>query len=114
MSVTIGRLTFDHATYDPRGDVLYLHVGESQVAADFEETPEGHAVRYGADGQVVGVTIVNARWLRDQGEPIVITIPSPSASPSTRESSRGDRRGLIGGGRRYLRLTWPPHDGSAG
>jgi uncharacterized protein YuzE len=75
MTVTIGHLTFDHATYDPDGDVLYLHVGEPQAAADAEETPEGHAVRFGADGRVIGVTIVNAKWLRDQGRPIVITIP---------------------------------------
>ena len=75
MTVTIGHLTFDHATYDADGDVLYLHAGEPRAAADSEETPEGHAVRFGADGQVIGVTIVNAKWLRDQGKPIVITIP---------------------------------------
>jgi uncharacterized protein YuzE len=75
MTVTIGRLTFDHATYDPRGDVLYLHAGQPQAAADSEETPEGHAVRYAEDGRVVGVTIVNAKWLLDQGQPIAITIP---------------------------------------
>lgn len=58
-----------------RGDVLYLHVGEPQPGADPEETPEGHAVRFGADGRVIGVTIVNAKWLRDHAQPIVITIP---------------------------------------
>jgi uncharacterized protein YuzE len=75
MTITIGHLTFDHATYDAVGDVLYLHAGEPQAAADSEETPEGHALRFGADGQVVGVTIVNAKWLLDQGRPIEITIP---------------------------------------
>lgn len=75
MSVTIGHLTFDHTTYDARGDVLYLHAGEPQAATDAEETPEGHAVRFGADGRVIGVTIINAKWLRDQGQPIIITIP---------------------------------------
>ena len=79
MSVTIGHLTFDHATYDAVGDVLYLHVGEPQAAADSEQTPEGHAVRFGADGRVIGVTILNAKWLRDQGRPIIITIPEPVA-----------------------------------
>jgi len=39
MTVKIGRLTFDHATYDSVGDVLYLSVGEPQAAADSEETP---------------------------------------------------------------------------
>jgi len=75
MTVIIGHLSFDHATYDAVGDVLYLHVGEPQAASDSDETPEGHAVRFGADGHVIGVTIVNAKWLRDQGQPIVITIP---------------------------------------
>ena len=75
MTITLGQLTFDHATYDERGDVLYLHVGEPQPAAETDETPEGHAVRYATDGQVIGVTIVNARWLLNQGQPIVITLP---------------------------------------
>jgi uncharacterized protein YuzE len=75
MTITLGQLTFDHATYDERGDVLYLHVGEPQAAAEADETPEGHAVRYATDGQVIGVTIVNAKWLLDQGQPIVITLP---------------------------------------
>ena len=79
MTITIGHLTFDHATYDPDGDVLYLHVGEPQAAADSDQTPEGHAVRFGVDGQVIGVTILNAKWLRDQGKPIVITIPERMA-----------------------------------
>ena len=34
VNVNIGHLTFDHATYDEVGDVLYLHIGESQAAAD--------------------------------------------------------------------------------
>lgn len=75
MTVTIGNLTFDHATYDDRGDVLYLHAGDRQAAADSLGTPEGHAVRYDAAGDVIGVTIVNARWLLDRDGKITITIP---------------------------------------
>ena len=75
MTITIGNITFDHATYDDRGDVLYLHVGDRQAAADSLGTPEGHAVRYNADGDVIGVTIVNARWLLDRDGKITITIP---------------------------------------
>ena len=47
MTVTIGDITFDDATYDERGDVLYLQVGERHAASDSVGTPEGHAVRYG-------------------------------------------------------------------
>jgi uncharacterized protein YuzE len=75
MTITIGNLTFDHATYDERGDVLYLHVGERQEAADSLGTPEGHAVRYDGEGAVIGITIVNARWLLDRDGKITITIP---------------------------------------
>ena len=75
LTVTIGNITFDHATYDDRGDVLYLHVGDRQPAADSLGTPEGHAVRYNAMGEVIGVTIVNARWLLDRDAKITITIP---------------------------------------
>jgi uncharacterized protein YuzE len=75
VTVTIGNITFDHATYDERGDVLYLHVGERQGAADSVGTPEGHAVRYDADGEVIGVTIINARWLLDRDGKIIITLP---------------------------------------
>ena len=75
MTITIGNITFDHATYDERGDVLYLHVGERQPAADSLGTPEGHAVRYNEAGEVIGVTIINTRWLLDRDGKITITIP---------------------------------------
>jgi hypothetical protein len=45
VNITIGRVTFDHATYDAEGDVLYLHVGEPEPG-EGEETPEGHVIRY--------------------------------------------------------------------
>src|SRR5437879_590484 len=60
MKITIGQLTFDNASYDASRDVLYLHVGEPQAAAESEETPEQHVVRFDQDGQVIGLTIINA------------------------------------------------------
>lgn len=75
MTITIGNLTFDHATYDDVGDVLYLHAGERQAAAETYGTPEGHAVRYDDAGEVIGVSIVNARWLLERDGKITITIP---------------------------------------
>lgn len=75
MTVTIGSLTFDHATYDDRGDVLYLHVGERQAATDSEETPEGHVLRFNERGEVVGVTIINAKLLLERDHAINITVP---------------------------------------
>lgn len=75
MNVTIGNLTFDHATYDAGGDVLYLHVGERQAAADSEQTPEGHVLRFRADGSVIGLTIINARWLLEHEGEVAVTLP---------------------------------------
>jgi uncharacterized protein YuzE len=75
MTVTIGHLTFDEATYDEQGDVLYLHVGERQAAAESEETPEGHVLRFDATGRIVGLTIINAKWLLDRDGEIAVTLP---------------------------------------
>jgi hypothetical protein len=41
MTVTIGSLTFDHATYDDRGDVLYLHAGEPRLPPTARPRPRG-------------------------------------------------------------------------
>ena len=75
MSVMLGGIEFDNVDYDREVDVLYLHVGESSTAVDWDESPEGHHLRFGADGQLVGITIVNARWLLDEDGVIVITLP---------------------------------------
>jgi uncharacterized protein YuzE len=84
MTVTIGSLTFDHASYDSRGDVLYLHVGDRQPAATSDETPEGHVLRYNTQGEVIGLTIINAKWLLERDHVINVTAPEHVAvSPDT-------------------------------
>ena len=75
MSVRLGGIEFDNVDYDREADVLYLHVGEPSTAVDWDESPEGDHLRFGADGQLVGITIVNARWLLDEDGVIVITLP---------------------------------------
>ena len=75
MTVTIGSLTFDRATYDERRDVLYLHVGERQDAAYSDETPEGHVLRFDADGRVIGLTMINAKWLLERDGAVNVTVP---------------------------------------
>lgn len=77
VTVQIGDLVFDHATYDRAGDILYLHVGLPQAAADAEETPEGHALRYDAAGRIIGLTLVNARWLLEHEGAITVTLLRP-------------------------------------
>jgi uncharacterized protein YuzE len=75
MRIKIDDLVFDRAKYDADGDVLYLGRGSSNAAVDTAQTPEGHGIRYGSGGQVIGVTIVNAKWLLDRDGYLKITVP---------------------------------------
>lgn len=75
MTVTIGDITFDRVRYDADGDVLYLHVGDPSQAVDFDESPEGHHLRFDAEENLIGVTIVNAKRLLERDGKITLTIP---------------------------------------
>src|SRR6185312_3539370 len=75
MTVTLGSTTFARVDYDADADVLYLHVGDPDSATDFEESPEGHAIRFDALGRLVGVTVVGAKSLIEQGGRLVVTGP---------------------------------------
>jgi YD repeat-containing protein len=77
MSVTIAGTVFDRVAYDREADVLYLHVGDPATAVDFDEAPEGHALRYDGAGRLVGVTIVGARRLLELDGRITVTVPRP-------------------------------------
>jgi uncharacterized protein YuzE len=77
MSVTIGPYTSPVVHYDAGGDVLYLHTVAPDGAVGFDATPEGHALRFGADGELVGIAIVNVRWLLQRDGHIRITLPTP-------------------------------------
>jgi uncharacterized protein YuzE len=75
VNITIGPLSFDHADYDAENDVLYLHVGEPQ-AAEGEETPEGHVIRYArGTNQVAGLTVLGARRILERDGHLVVTVP---------------------------------------
>jgi uncharacterized protein YuzE len=76
MSVTIGDVTFDHVEYDADADVLYLHVGDPRRAVAFDESPEGHALRFDADARLVGVTIVAVRQIVESGQHLIVTVPA--------------------------------------
>lgn len=55
--------------------MLYLHIGEPQ-AAEGEETPEGHVVRYAPDtNRVVGLTVLGARHILARDGSLSITVP---------------------------------------
>jgi uncharacterized protein YuzE len=77
----IGNHEFDRERYDPESDVLYLSRGPEQPAGTTFATPEGHAVRLDDAGEVIGLTIVNAKWLLDRDDKLVVTIPERIESP---------------------------------
>lgn len=78
MSITIGGVTFDQVEYDEDADVLYLHVGDPSTATTFTESAEGHAIRLGVSGRLVGLTLLRPRHHLEKGDPVTITVP-PSA-----------------------------------
>lgn len=77
MSIRIGPYTFDQISYDGEADVLYLSIGGPARAVEFDETPEGHAVRLDEHGDLVGLTIVDAQALVEQaGGELVLKLPA--------------------------------------
>jgi YD repeat-containing protein len=77
VNVTVGKVVFDNVAYDREADVLYLHVGDPAAAVDFDESPEGHALRYDATDRLVGITIVNAKRLLDRDGRVTVTAGEP-------------------------------------
>jgi uncharacterized protein YuzE len=75
MTVRIGPHEFDEVSYDEVGDVLYLGRSGAGPVAETDATPEGHAVQFDAKGEVVGLAVVNAKWLTERDGKLVITIP---------------------------------------
>lgn len=75
MNVKIDDLIFDRGNYDAEGDVLYLARGTSNHASDAALTREGHGVRYDENGEVIGVTIINARRIIEHDGYLAITLP---------------------------------------
>lgn len=85
MTVTIGGIQFDNVLYDADGDVLYLHVGDPRTAVEFDTSPEGHHLRWDGQGQLVGITLLNARWLLEQEGKITVTLPQMQVEASDLE-----------------------------
>ncbi len=75
MKVSVGPYTFENVSYDAAADVLYLHKGDPSIAVEFDESPEGHALRFDAEQNLVGVTILGVkRWVERDGK-VTITVP---------------------------------------
>jgi len=76
MKVVVGSYEFDEVRYDSECDVLCLRLqGSRGTAADIFDTPEGHLVYLDADGEVTGVTLIEARGLIDRDGKVPVTMP---------------------------------------
>jgi uncharacterized protein YuzE len=75
MTITIAGIEFDHHHFNPRGDVLYLSVGEPRESAHGLETDEGLAVEYDADRHVIGLTLMNVRGTLEREGALTLTWP---------------------------------------
>lgn len=75
MRTRIGEWEFDHSTYDPEADVLYLSIGPPREGYG-EETREGHFLRFDERGEFYGVTIIDAKRIWDEDGRICVTLPS--------------------------------------
>lgn len=75
MTVRMGSHEFDDVVYDAVGDVLYMHKGKPAPAAKTLASPEGHAVMLNNTGEIVGITVVNAKWLAERDGQITVSIP---------------------------------------
>jgi uncharacterized protein YuzE len=87
-NLKVGPYTFDRAHYDPEGDVLYLSHGGPEQGADFDETPDGHAISYDANGNLVSLTLIGVRTLVEGAhgdEEIRLALPKKT-EPSTTDT----------------------------
>lgn len=49
-------------SYDPRADVLYINLRREEAARGLEDE-RGNVWRYGDDGKVIGITLLDFRYL---------------------------------------------------
>jgi uncharacterized protein YuzE len=76
MTITIAGTTFEQHHYDERGDVLYLSVADYKgPPAKAFSTPEGHNIEYDHSGAVIGMTLVNVRFLLERDGMLTLSLP---------------------------------------
>jgi hypothetical protein len=75
VSLKIGSVVFDRATYDAENDVLYLSVGTPEPG-EGEATPEGHVIRYApGTNRIVGITLLSPGHILERDGHLVVTMP---------------------------------------
>jgi uncharacterized protein YuzE len=75
--VSIGPYTFDHASYQPDVDTLYLSIGPLGRSVVSDSTPEGHVLDFDEQDDLVGIEVMKARWHLERDGKLIITLPVP-------------------------------------
>lgn len=75
--VVVAGVEFDNGTYDAETDTAYYFRGSHPGEAAYSvETPEGHVLRYSADDELIGMTLLCAQAIRKaNGGQIIVTVP---------------------------------------
>lgn len=97
MTVCLGSLVFNDVSYDADADVLYLSKGRPVAARETLASPEGHAIRLNDGGEIIGITVVNAKWLAERDGGITVTIPRAGAAPDRLETPADDLAPALAG-----------------
>jgi uncharacterized protein YuzE len=74
MTVTLHSAKFDKIEYDREADVLYMSV-QGAEAVRWEESPEGHVLRFDEHDELIGITFVNAMFLFHRDGSLRVTLP---------------------------------------
>jgi uncharacterized protein YuzE len=90
MTIRVGEHEFDDVVFDADADVLYMHKGKPVPAQTTIAAAEGHAVMLDHTGEIIGITIINARWLAVRDGRITVTIPEIAPQPGRLETSAED------------------------
>lgn len=95
--VRMGGHRFDSVVYDAERDVLYMRKGDPAPAMETLASPEGHAVRLNDAREIIGITVVNAKWLAERDGRITVTIPETSRAPERLETPASDLAPALAG-----------------
>jgi uncharacterized protein YuzE len=67
-------IEFDDVEYDRAGDILYLRIAGRSPASD-GAAEEAFYLQFDARGELIAITIAEARWLLEHEGKIVVTLP---------------------------------------
>jgi hypothetical protein len=85
VEIKVGPITFAHAEYDAKEDMLYLYVTGPEPS-EGDDTPEGHVLFYALGTErIVSLLIWAPRRILEREGKVTVTIPGAAATELTAE-----------------------------